>query len=250
MKIQPYIEKLNASNEFKTFREKYKDAFLAAGFFVIDFEMGNHIHQIDYYIPSAKKFAAFNLDKKVSLQILDSMVEKSPERLEMDVRIDLEALKGILEDEMRNRNITEEIKKIIAVIQSVKGKKIWNVNSVLSGMEILKAHVEDESKTVLKMEKTSFSDIMKKIPMDQLKAAAGQMGGAQTQPQEEEQDQEENPEEAMKELKKLDDLENRISKEKERLKKKVIEDEKKNSKAEGKSAPLEKSAGIVKSKKK
>ena len=31
-------------------------------------------------------------------------------------------------------------------------------------MEILKSHVEDESKTVLKMDKTSVMDIMKHIP--------------------------------------------------------------------------------------
>ena len=55
MKIKPYIEKLNSSGEYKKFVDKYKDAYLAAGFFIIDFEQGNNIHQIDYYIPSEKK---------------------------------------------------------------------------------------------------------------------------------------------------------------------------------------------------
>lgn len=238
MKIQPYIEKLNASPEFKVFKEKYKDAFLAAGFFVIDFEMGQNIHQIDYYIPSQKKFAAFGLDDKVNFQIVDSMMEKAPERLDIKTKIDLEALKGIIEDEMRNRSMTEDIRKIIAVLQSVKGKKIWNVNSVLSGMEILKVHVEDDSKTILKMEKTSFMDIMKKIPMEQLKAAATKMQGSGSMPagQEEEGEniageedvEEETGEEAIEELQKLDQLEKKIEEEKVRLKKKVVEDEKKN----------------------
>jgi len=34
MKIQPYIEKLNTSQEFKKFNKDHKDAFVIAGFFV------------------------------------------------------------------------------------------------------------------------------------------------------------------------------------------------------------------------
>ena len=60
--------------------------------------------------------------------------------------------------------MTEEIKKIIAVIQMVEKKKLWILNCVLSGMEILKAHVDDKSQTVLKMEKASVLDYIKKVP--------------------------------------------------------------------------------------
>jgi len=68
---------------------------------------------------------------------------------------------------MKNRSITESVKKCVAVIQMVNGKKLWVLNCVLSGMEILKAHVDDESKTVLKMEKSSMLDYVKKIPGQQ-----------------------------------------------------------------------------------
>jgi len=164
MKIQPYIEKLNSSKVFEEFQKKHKDSFLIAGFFVLDFENGQNLHQIDYYIPEEKKVAAFTLDHEVVVQILDTMNEKIPEKLDIKTKIDLDALKGILEDEMKNRNMTEDIKKIIAVIQNIEGEKVWILNCVLSGMEILKAHIEDESQTVLKMEKASVMDYIKKIP--------------------------------------------------------------------------------------
>jgi hypothetical protein len=67
MKIGPYVTKLNESDAYKEFRQEYKDAFLVAGFFVLDFESGQNVHQIDYYIPSIKKVAAFNLDGKVDV---------------------------------------------------------------------------------------------------------------------------------------------------------------------------------------
>ena len=215
MKIQPYVERLNTSKEFKKFRQKYNDAFLVAGFFVIDLESNQHIHQIDFFIPSQKKIAAFTLDEGINLQILDAMSNKSPEKLDIKTNIDLEALPGILEDEMKNRSMTADIKKIIAVIQNIDGKKIWNLNCVLSGMEILKAHVEDESKTVLKMEKLAFTDIIKKIPMEQL------------QPQSQQQPQSESSEDAGEELEKLEKLEKQIEKEKVRLKKQTVKQAKK-----------------------
>ncbi len=165
MKIQPYIQKLENSVAYKKFRKDYSDAFLIAGFFVLDYESGANIHQIDYYIPSKKKVAAFNLDGEVVVNLLDMMnKEKVPEKLDIKTKIDLDALKGILEDEMKNRNITENIKKCVAVIQTVQEKKLWVLSCVLSGMEILKAHIEDESRTVLKMEKASVMDYIKKIP--------------------------------------------------------------------------------------
>ena len=168
MKIKPYVEKLNSSGEYKKFISENKDAFMIAGFFILDFEMGQNMHQIDYYIPSTKKVAAFSLDKQVTLQILESMTKKMPEKLDIKTKIDLDELKGIILDEMKNRSMTEDVKKIIAVLQNIDGKNIWNINCVLTGMEILRAHIEDNSKSVLKMEKISMNDIMKRISPEAL----------------------------------------------------------------------------------
>lgn len=212
MKIRPYVEKLEKSKEYLEFKQEYKDAFMAAGFFVIDFETGMNVHQIDFYVPSQKKFAAFTLDEGVNLQLMDVMPGgKKPEELDMDNNIDLDALQGILLDEMHNRGMSEEIKKMIAVIQSVDGKKIWNVNCVLSGMEILKAHVEDDSKTLLKVEKSSLMDLMKKIPA----------GAMQAQPQ-----KPMSKEDKAKQLENLEKIEQEIKKEKEKLKKEALDKEK------------------------
>ncbi|MEK6898769.1 MAG: hypothetical protein AABW79_01595 [Nanoarchaeota archaeon] len=180
MKIKPYLHKLQGSDAYKDFQQKNKDAFLTAGFFVIDFESGNNVHQIDYFVPSKKKFAAFTLDKKVALQLFDMIEKKTPEPLDIGINIDLEALHGILQDEMRNRNITSNIKKMIAVIQNVKGKKVWSVSCILSGMDIIKAHIEDESQTVLKLEKSSLFDYIQKMPGLQPQGSPAQ---TQAQPQ-------------------------------------------------------------------
>lgn len=205
MKIAPYVDKLNTSKEYKDFIKHNNDAFMIAGFFILDIEAGKNLHQIDYYVPSNKKIAAFTLDKGVTVQLLETINRKVPEKLDIKTRIDIDALKGILEDEMKNRGITEEIKKIIAILQNIDGKKVWNVNCVLTGMEILKAHIEDESETVLKMEKASIMDYVKKMPASALANISKQQAGTQK--------------EAKDKLKELDKLEEEIEKEKKSLQK-------------------------------
>ena len=165
MKIKPYFDKLQKAKEYKQFSLENPDSFMVAGFFVIDFESGSNIHQIDFYVPSKKKVAAFTLDNGVQVQMMKTLPsKKKPEKLDLNVKIDLEALAGIIRDEMHNRGISEDIKKMIAVLQTIDGKKIWNINCVLTGMELLRSKIEDESKSVLKIEKSSLMDIMKKIP--------------------------------------------------------------------------------------
>lgn len=164
MKIQPYVERLEKSKEYKDFHKEHKNAFLSAGFFVLDLEEKKNVHQLDFYVPNKNKMAAFSLDNGIKLQLLDLVHEKTPEKLDINVKTDLDALYGILEDEMKNRNITENIKKIVAVLQNIDGKRLWNLTCILSGMEILRSHVDDETRSVLKMEKFSMMDLMKKVP--------------------------------------------------------------------------------------
>ncbi len=211
MKIGPYVQKLEKSKEYKSFISKYPDSFMIAGFFILDFEAGKNVHQIDFYVPKEKKVAAFTLDEGVNMQLLEMLNAKVPEKLALDTKTDLDALEGILSDEMHNRGMSEKIKKIIAIIQNINGKRIWNLNCVLSGMEILKSHVEDDSQTVLKIEKQSLMDIMQQIPMNKL-------GGMKTPEKKEDYD---------KQIENLDKLEKEIEKEKVRLKGEVTEKAKK-----------------------
>jgi len=205
MKIKPYVEKLEQSEQYKNFKVKYPDAFLVAGFFILDLETNQNIHQIDFFIPSEKKIAAFTLDGEVTLQLMDMISKdgKNPEKLDLETNIDLDALSGILTDEMHNRGISEDIRKIIAIVQNIDGKKIWNLNCVLTGMEILKSHVDDASQSVLKLERSSVMDLMKRMPgkgMAKPPETQGGKGGMED------------------EMKKLDKLSEEINKEKERLK--------------------------------
>jgi hypothetical protein len=180
MKFTQLLEKLQASKPYAEFEKKHKDSFPVAGFFVLDLESKNHLYQIDYYAPSENKIAAFTVASPISMQMLDmTSSDKKPAKLNNSAQIDLDAIAGIIDDEMKNRSISEQIKKIVAILHMSDGKMLWNLSCILSGMTIVKAHIEDSTQTVLKMEKSSLLDIMKTVPGSQLKAMQQQQAAQQ-----------------------------------------------------------------------
>ena len=174
MKFEHYVKRLEDSSEYKKFREEHKKAYLCAGFFVLDFESNKDVHQIDFLIPGNKKIATFTLQDGIQLKISEPMkkAKNKLEKLELkeETNTDIDALKGIVHDEMLNRTVTGEIKKIIAVLQNKDNRKIWNLNCITADMGILKVHIDDKTSSVIEFEKASLFDFMKMIPKSALGA--------------------------------------------------------------------------------
>jgi hypothetical protein len=165
MKFEHYVKRATDHQDFKKFSEKHKKAYLSAGFFVLDYETNKNIHQIDFFTPGSNKIFTYKLEEN-SMQeskIPSNIKMKKPEKIDGDVKIDLDALKGIVHDEMLNRTITQEIKKIIAVLQQEQGKKVWKLNCITGDMGIIKVHIDDSRGNILEFEKSSLFDLIKKI---------------------------------------------------------------------------------------
>lgn len=164
MKLSHYIKRVEESEEYKKFRQEHKKAYLSAGFFVLDYETEKHMHQIDFFIPTTKKIVTFKLGKGVEMQLSEAFkLKKKPEEIKGDSNLDLESLKGIVHDEMMNRTVTQEIKKIIAVLQQEEGKKVWRLNCITDSLGILKVIVDDEKGDIMEFEKINLFDIVKKL---------------------------------------------------------------------------------------
>ena len=89
--------------------------------------------------------------------------KKIPGKIESEIMLDLDILKGIVEDEMKNQTITKKIHKIIAIIQNIDGKLVWNLNCITSDMGIMKVHIDDDSHSILKFDKINVFDAIKKL---------------------------------------------------------------------------------------
>ncbi len=163
MKFQHYQKRVEESNEFKSFIKKHPKAYLCAGFFVLDFEQANHAHQIDYSLPNGK-IATFILDDGIKMKISEQAVKKELPKIQAVPKTDIDALQGIVEDEMKNKIVTEKIRKMIAILHIVDNKLIWNLQCILDGLGILQVHVDDANQSVLKFEKHSIMELVKMIP--------------------------------------------------------------------------------------
>tara|TARA_Y100000310_G_scaffold59671_1_gene55041 strand:- start:273 stop:767 length:495 start_codon:yes stop_codon:yes gene_type:complete len=163
MKIQPYFDKLKNSKAYQDFITKNPNAYISSGFFVLDFQTKKNMHQIDYYIPETKKMQTFILDgTEVTSKEDDTLNKKIPNKITAEVNLDLDTLKGLVEDEMKNHTITTKLQKIIAVIQNIDGKLVWNLNCITTDMGVLKVHISDQDHSVLKFNKINLFDVMKK----------------------------------------------------------------------------------------
>lgn len=167
MKIEHYIKKLEKSPDYKAFVEKEPKAYMCSIFLVRDFE-GNHSEtQVDFYSPQTKKITSFKINGKVEKVAVDKKAENLlhkkfiPKKLVDGIKLDVDELSPTILDEMHNRGLTDNIKKILVVLQNVDDRNVWNCTCFLSGLGLLQSHVEDKSGTVLFMEKRSFFDMIK-----------------------------------------------------------------------------------------
>lgn len=161
MKVNHYVSRLQESSEFKKFIKENPKAKLCAGFFVLDFEGGKDLHQIDYILPN-KKVATFNLDEGVTMKLSEQKLKTPLPEIGTDIKTDLDIIRGLVEDEMKNQIVTDNIKKIIAILHIVDGRLIWNLQCILNGLSILHIHINDSDKNILKFEKHSLLEFIKK----------------------------------------------------------------------------------------
>ncbi len=161
MKFSHYLKRLEESSEFRDFKEKHKNSYLCAGFFVLDFETHKNMHQIDFALPNGK-IATCILEEGVKINISKQALKKKLPEIKDEVKTDIDALKGIVDDEMKNHTVTQNIKKIIAVVQNLDGKNIWSLSCITDGLGLIQVHLDDATENILKFEKRSLFDFVKK----------------------------------------------------------------------------------------
>ncbi len=167
MKATHYIKKVKESEPFKEFMKEDPKAYLCSVFFVRDFSGNHNETQVDFYSPKKKAMVSFKVDKKVERIPINKKAETLthkkfvPKALNENVKMDIDEIKPTLVDEMRNREMTYEIDKILAFLNVADDETVWNCTAFLKGLGLLQSHIEDESGTVLFMEKKSLFDLIK-----------------------------------------------------------------------------------------
>ena len=163
------LEKIENSKVFKNFKEKHPNAELCAGFFIIDFLSNDNKKSIDY--KTENKIFTFDLNKNDEIfinedKLIDNADYPKLMPIKPEAKIEINDLKGIVGIETLERGISAKIHKIVAVLQMHKEadeeKQIWNLTCMLENLIILHILVDAETGKVIKFERKSMMDMIRK----------------------------------------------------------------------------------------
>lgn len=165
MNFSSTLEAIEKSKEFKEFEKEHKDAYLCAGFFILDFEQNINQQQLDYSLKDGKIFTFVLSENEIAVNEAETIEGKKQKMLELskEIKVDLENLKEIAEKRMEKEGIRTKINKIIAILQVNEDKQIWNLTCMTEGLGILQVHIDSSSGEILKFEKRSLFDFVKKV---------------------------------------------------------------------------------------
>ena len=169
MSFKETYEKVTASETFKKCITENPKAQLCAGFFIIDFISNDSKKSLDYMV--GEKIITFDLkddgyvkmteDKLIDLPNAPPLLKITPE-----VKTEVEELKGLAGIEALEKGISSKFNKIIAVLQKTKREEkelqVWNLTCMLDGLIILNIMIDSDTGEILKFERRSFMDMIKK----------------------------------------------------------------------------------------
>ncbi|MFH0831421.1 MAG: hypothetical protein V1886_00955 [archaeon] len=160
MNFAETLEKLEASKEFRNFKKKNTDAYLCAGFFVIDFEAGKDTQQMDFQCD--EQIAAFSVSDRIEMKMEETIDKKKVPEIKKEIKIDLDEMQKIAGKEIEKSKISTKLNKMIAILQMNNEKQIWNITCIFASLAMLRVHIDAFSGDVLRADKSSLFDFVQK----------------------------------------------------------------------------------------
>lgn len=168
MLIKQIYAVLEKSSIFQKFREENPEAFLCAGFFILNFKQSIFEYALDYR--TDKQIFTFNIplnksgsSADIKMNIDELLPTPKPlDEINLDIQLDLEEIREIVEKQLTLNEIKNRLEEIIAVLQNLDGKTVWNLTILCEGFTIINAIVNSENSQVIKFEKKNLMDFMKK----------------------------------------------------------------------------------------
>ena len=164
MGFKEVLAKIKESKEFKEFEKEHSEAFLYAGFFIINELNQPEQRQLDFYMGHGKvmTFSVTNDEQGNEIIVLkEEIVAKETDVAPLDhvVNIDLEEVHGIVKKECEKEGMS--VNKIIAILQKLNGNQIWNITALLPSLFMLRMIVGMDG-NITERKSGSVFDIMQK----------------------------------------------------------------------------------------
>ena len=158
---------LEKSKEFKEWKKKNPEAYLSYAFFVVeDVDSG---WKIGYYHKKHDKVTSFNVRDKITIEPEQEVLQKEKKAVE---KIDLGKVKHDLSDAVtiaintqKEEYATEDPKKIIAILQTLNKKQVWNITFLTQTYNTLNFKIKSENGRVVEKKLSSLFQFDKGGPL-------------------------------------------------------------------------------------
>lgn len=148
--IKQLVKELEASNEFKEWKQTHKDCYLAHAFNTIETKVFGK-WQLGYFDKSSKKITVFEVE---SAKILaeDDILESGSSIKALDVEnISINVLEALdishqLEQDKYPKIVTS---RAIIIIQNLDIGQVWNLTFVTNGLDVLNVKIDSKNRSVL-----------------------------------------------------------------------------------------------------
>ena len=165
MTFKQTLERIESSKVFKKFKQEFPDAKFCAGFFILDFLSNDNKRTLDY--KGDDRIFTFSLDAHDEIVMLEDKLLKGSghpplQELKSEVGVEPDELKSIAGMHALDEGVAEKFQKIIAVLQKHEGRQIWNLTCLLEQLIILNVLIDSDNGEIIKFEKKSMMDFIKK----------------------------------------------------------------------------------------
>lgn len=158
---------IESSAVFKKLKQENSNIELVAGFFVLDFISNDEKKSLDYKIPQTDKIFTFELNKNNEVIMKQDKLINDPnlpklQKIQPYTKTEVEELRAIAEKQALENNIKSRFHKIIAVLQIHDNQQVWNLTCMLEGLIILNILINCETRKIIKFDRKSMMDFVKK----------------------------------------------------------------------------------------
>lgn len=176
MNFTQLLKTIQESQVFQNFKQQHPEAELVAGFFILDFMSNDNKKTLDY--KTENNIFTFSLNKNNEITIQEDKLLEFQDKPNLpkltpltntDIKIEVDELKGIAGIQTLDNGIQAKFHKIIAVLQNHSGYEtnhkpalVWNLTCMLEQLIILHILIDANSGKVLKFERKSMMDFVKK----------------------------------------------------------------------------------------
>ncbi len=166
MKVQDLLEELQDKQEYKTFKQN-NETFFAAAFLILDLENKTEQIQLDFFLPSENKIAAFSHPFKEP-QIHDNIISVSKEGATepaapapmqpqtTEIKTDIDNLESQCKEIIKENESALKPTKIIAILKD----DIWNLTCMDNVLGIVRIKIFAISGETIDFNKGSLMDFM------------------------------------------------------------------------------------------